>query len=733
MFGFQLPVELGNTVGYTRLSGSAVNVSFQGDRFWRMTHSLCGIAVVFSCIGLVSAQGTCSPRWCLNGGTCDGDPPGCLCPEGFAGFYCERTLTGLERCVESLCMNNGACSPDMPQKVACDCVDGFTGNFCETKVCEIDPDCNGGECMNESSSSSNQEPKCVSCPVGFTGPLCQTPFGEFCGELEGMCLNNGSCMPPKGNTKGNKCTCPDNYKGPLCQLYGVCSGVNPCHNNGTCVEGTCICVSPYKGLLCERDPGCTADAQCKNGGTCLDTGVCFCPDGYTGSRCGRGLACTEDNDCLNGGSCNANRTCNCVPYHQGMNCEIGPPPDVTIIITVVAVVVILLVLMVVVLLLVRRRLATKRLRRNSGHEELALGDRNVKRSNAYLGFSDEDKPPVARRPNELNYEPGSKPKEFPREWLHVMEQLGAGSFATVHRAEADGIIKKGTMTTVAVKMLKTTATEGDKSDFEKERSMYLTLGSHPNVVTMLGFCTEKEPFYLIMEYLPNGNLQTYLRHLRTGSKGQYSDDLKELREEKKNVLLPWEILSFAIQIADGMEFLASKSCIHRDLATRNILLGDDLVAKVSDFGLARDIQDSSQYEMKSHGRVPVRWMAPESLLNNIYTSKSDVWGFAVLLWEMVTLGSHPYPGMSSKQVIDEIGAGYRLPKPESCSEEIYDMMKRCWNKNPADRPTFTEICKLLNNMLADASGYLVMSELNRDGYLYLEPGQTKSVNTAGDY
>ncbi|XP_022101392.1 proto-oncogene tyrosine-protein kinase receptor Ret-like isoform X2 [Acanthaster planci] len=803
------------------------------------------------------ARGACSNDWCLNGGACQDAPPGCICPEGFVGFYCEIEVTGEEVCEPPLCMNGGRCIADLP---TCECNDGYSGFLCEVENCQTNADCNGGMCRNGTGEEINE---CANCPAGMSGPHCDTPFGELCGRVDGICLNDAACVPrPTGS--GFTCMCPENYVGPVCEIYSICSGINPCRNGGTCVSGNCQCVNPFSGILCERSctnddqcmnegtctlsgvcecldgfrgsrcgvaecsdtnpclnqgtcmdgsctcsapffgnlcekidcsntnpclnggacemdacscvapytgnlcqRGCSSSSQCLNGGTCTDMMVCMCAEGFGGPRCGAEAAemCRGDNDCLHSGRCNENGVCECVSNFQGTFCEIACTVDsqcmnggrcgtsgvcdcvagfmgarcqdaatniTVIVIVVVLVVIILLLVVIVALLLLRRRLAMKRRRKSGVGGELELGNRNVRRSNDYIGVDNGKEPPVARRPNSMTYEPDGKPKEFPRERLHVMEQLGAGSFATVHRAEADGIVKKGVMTTVAVKMLKTTATEGDKRDFEKERSMYLNLGTHPNVVTMLGFCTEKEPFFLIMEYLPNGNLQTYLRHIRTGAKEQYFS-LKEIREEKRNYLLPAEILSFAMQIASGMEFLASKSCIHRDLATRNILLGEDLVAKVSDFGLARDVQDSSSYEMKSHGRVPVRWMAPESLLDNIYTTKSDVWGFAVMLWELVTLGSHPYPGMSSKQVIDKITTGYRLPKPESCSDEIYDMLKQCWNDKPEDRPTFTEIRKLLDNMLADASGYLVMADLNRDDYLYLEPNQTKSVNTADDF
>ncbi|XP_072049438.1 uncharacterized protein [Amphiura filiformis] len=167
------------------------------------------------------------------------------------------------------------------------------------------------------------------------------------------------------------------------------------------------------------------------------------------------------------------------------------------------------------------------------------------------------------------------------------------------------------------------------------------------------------------------------------------------------------------------ELALRKQCVHRDLATRNILLGEGLVCKVSDFGLARDMAEENEYEMKSRGRVPLRWLALESLLLNVYSSKSDVWSYGVLLWELVTIGSQPYPGMTNGQVISELKKGYRLPKPEHCSEEIYDIMRKCWQENPDERPTFMQIQKEVEHMLEDAQGYLCMSEFNEHDYVYL--------------
>ncbi|XP_038064856.1 tyrosine kinase receptor Cad96Ca-like [Patiria miniata] len=422
------------------------------------------------------------------------------------------------------------------------------------------------------------------------------------------------------------------------------------------------------------------------------------------------------NPCQNGEQCMLQGNtydCMCQNGATGNNCQNANANTTTIntVVVIVVVVVLIVVLVIVVVCFVKRSRRRRRggrpsaVDRGRGQELIQKKLSNVYWIDTLQASASEFSGPA---------------KEFPRDKLHILGQLGSGSFAVVYKAEAEGIIRRGTNTTVAVKMLKESATPNDQSDFKKELQVYAMLDRHPNVLSMLGYCTDKDPMYIILEYVPHGDLQTYLRHIRTGTEPFY---LKKGEFKEKKDLTPTEILTFASQVVRGMEYLASKQCIHRDLATRNILLGKEMVCKVSDFGLAREVAEKSQYEMKSQGKIPVRWMAPESLLSNMYTSKSDVWSFGVLLWELVTLGSHPYPGMSSQKVIDEIKQGYRLPKPEHCSDDIYQIMKDCWQEKPEDRPDFAGLHTTIDDILADAAGYLEMGNLNPEDYVYLKPGQ----------
>ncbi|XP_038066018.1 proto-oncogene tyrosine-protein kinase receptor Ret-like [Patiria miniata] len=429
--------------------------------------------------------------------------------------------------------------------------------------------------------------------------------------------------------------------------------------------------------------------------------------------------CINPNPCQNGGTCIPQSTgdfynCSCSAGFSGGDCQnaIANTTTINVVVVIVVVVVVLIVVLVIVVVCFVKRSRRKRRGSRLSAVDRGCGQELIQKklSNVYLIDT------LQASTSKLN----GPAKEFPRDKLHILGQLGSGSFAVVYKAEAEGIIRRGTNTTVAVKMLKECATPNDQSDFKKELRLYSMLDRHPNVLSMLGYCTDKDPMYIILEYVPYRDLQTYLRHIRTGTEPFY---LKKEEFKEKKDLTPTEILTFASQVVRGMEYLASKQCIHRDLATRNILLGEGLVCKVSDFGLARDVAEKSQYEMQSQGRVPVRWMAPESLISNMYTSKSDVWSFGVLLWELVTLGSHPYPGMSSQNVIDEIKQGYRLPKPEHCSDDIYQIMMDCWQEKPEDRPDFAGLHTTIDDILADAAGYLEMGNLNPEDYVYLKPGQ----------
>ncbi|XP_011160426.1 fibroblast growth factor receptor homolog 1 isoform X2 [Solenopsis invicta] len=285
--------------------------------------------------------------------------------------------------------------------------------------------------------------------------------------------------------------------------------------------------------------------------------------------------------------------------------------------------------------------------------------------------------------------------EFPREYLTLGNTLGEGAFGKVVRAETN-INKPATPSVVAVKMLKEGHTDSEMTDLVREMEMMKVIGKHVNIINLLGACTQNGPLYVIVEFAPHGNLRDFLRNHRHSS--GYEPTVEQVKERK--ILTQKDLVSFAYQVARGMEYLASRRCIHRDLAARNVLVSDEYVLKIADFGLARDIHCNDYYRKKTDGRLPVKWMAPEALFHRINTTQSDVWSYGILLWEIMTLGGTPYPSVPSVEKLFELlRSGFRMEKPPYCSIEIYMLMRECWGYLPNERPTFVELVEDLDRIL----------------------------------
>ncbi|XP_036742857.2 fibroblast growth factor receptor 4 isoform X4 [Manis pentadactyla] len=281
--------------------------------------------------------------------------------------------------------------------------------------------------------------------------------------------------------------------------------------------------------------------------------------------------------------------------------------------------------------------------------------------------------------------------------LVLGKPLGEGCFGQVVRAEAFGMdpARPDQASTVAVKMLKDNASDKDLADLVSEMEVMKLIGRHKNIINLLGVCTQEGPLYVIVECAAKGNLREFLRARRPPGPDLSPDGQ---RSSEGPLSFPM-LVSCAYQVARGMQYLESRKCIHRDLAARNVLVTEDNVMKIADFGLARGIHHIDYYKKTSNGRLPVKWMAPEALFDRVYTHQSDVWSFGILLWEIFTLGGSPYPGIPVEELFSLLREGHRMDRPPNCPPELYGLMRECWHAAPSQRPTFKQLVEALDKVL----------------------------------
>ncbi|KAK4805471.1 hypothetical protein QYF61_000606 [Mycteria americana] len=300
--------------------------------------------------------------------------------------------------------------------------------------------------------------------------------------------------------------------------------------------------------------------------------------------------------------------------------------------------------------------------------------------------------------------PGPAPSpalpSFPRRRLRFREKLGEGQFGEVLLCEVEDPqalpplsrppdLPRGRPLLVAVKVLRPDATKNARRDFLQEAR---TLGRlrDPNIVRLLGVCAGAGPLCIITEYMEHGDLHQFLG----GPRGL--------------ALSLATLLHVGAQIASGMRFLAGLNFVHRDLATRNCLVGEGFTVKVADFGMSRHLYAADYYRVRGRALLPIRWMAWECILMGTFTPASDAWAFGVTLWEVLTrCREQPYGRLSDEQVIANAGHHFRaqgrqeyLPCPPGCPAALHGVMLRCWSRDAADRPSFG----LLHRLLRDRTG-----------------------------
>ncbi|KAG9438290.1 tyrosine-protein kinase Abl isoform X1 [Apis mellifera carnica] len=284
--------------------------------------------------------------------------------------------------------------------------------------------------------------------------------------------------------------------------------------------------------------------------------------------------------------------------------------------------------------------------------------------------------PKHNKPTVFPLSPEPDEWEINRTDIVMRHKLGGGQYGDVYEA----VWKRYNMT-VAVKTLKEDTMA--LKDFLEEAAIMKEM-KHRNLVQLLGVCTREPPFYIITEFMSKGNLLDYLRN------------------ESKHQINAVVLMHMATQIASGMSYLESRNFIHRDLAARNCLVGENHLVKVADFGLARLMRDDT-YTAHAGAKFPIKWTAPEGLAYNKFSTKSDVWAFGILLWEIATYGMSPYPGVDLTDVYHMLEKGYRMECPPGCPPKVYELMRQCWQWSAADRPTFKEIHHSLENMFQESS------------------------------
>ncbi|XP_063123116.1 tyrosine-protein kinase Fer isoform X3 [Rattus norvegicus] len=268
----------------------------------------------------------------------------------------------------------------------------------------------------------------------------------------------------------------------------------------------------------------------------------------------------------------------------------------------------------------------------------------------------------------LNPIPKDKKWVLNHEDVSLGELLGKGNFGEVYK----GTLKD--KTPVAVKTCKEDLPQELKIKFLQEAKI-LKQYDHPNIVKLIGVCTQRQPVYIIMELVPGGDFLSFLR-------------------KRKDELKLKQLVRFSLDVAAGMLYLEGKNCIHRDLAARNCLVGENNTLKISDFGMSRQ-EDGGVYSSSGLKQIPIKWTAPEALNYGRYSSESDVWSFGILLWETFSLGVCPYPGMTNQQAREQVERGYRMSAPQNCPEEIFTIMMKCWDYKPENRPKFSDLHKEL--------------------------------------
>ncbi|XP_037645831.1 ephrin type-A receptor 6-like isoform X2 [Sebastes umbrosus] len=280
-------------------------------------------------------------------------------------------------------------------------------------------------------------------------------------------------------------------------------------------------------------------------------------------------------------------------------------------------------------------------------------------------------------------------KEIDPSRIRIERVIGAGEFGEVCSGRLRTPGKKEIA--VAIKTLKGGYVERQRRDFLREASI-MGQFDHPNIIRLEGVVTKSRPVMIVVEYMENGSLDSFLR--------QHDGHFTVI-----------QLVGMLRGIASGMKYLSDMGYVHRDLAARNILVNSNLVCKVSDFGLSRILEDDPEAAYTTTGgKIPIRWTAPEAISYRKFSSASDAWSYGIVMWEVMSYGERPYWEMSNQDVILSIEEGYRLPAPMGCPVALHQLMLHCWQKERSHRPKFTDVVSFLDKLIRNPSSLLPLVE-----------------------
>ncbi|KAI8505731.1 Endothelial cell-specific molecule 1 [Branchiostoma belcheri] len=568
------------------------------------------------------------------------------CPGGLYGMYCDR------KCV---CKNGARCHGF---NGACQCRPGWRGRACDIPWPEV-------AIVVETSGDSvvkyigtNLTLTCLAPHIDVANMTWLYQTGKTNNDTkiidEGTAQNRSISFQPILESANGKYSCMVQAENG--QLF-----------NATFVLNATECRPNYHGEVCSQV------CDCEYGGTCDRWEGCLCPAGRRGDRCQHecapgtfGKNCSMRCYCENNALCDpVNGSCICAEGQSGEFCQNVSVPgnnnQVAVVVLSSVIPAIVVIACIVTGILLRR-----------GHRQATDGYSEMTSVMETLSSWEVD-----------------------REDIRFEHMIGEGEFGHVVRAGLR--VPEGYEVLVAAKSIRPDRkTASTVRDFRREMDILARIhedkNGHPNVVKLYGVLTKSEPQYILVEYASNEELRRYLWTLREQCK--ITGDRKLL-----------ERLGFACDVACGLSELARLKIVHRDIAARNVVISDRKVAKIADFGLARDVYVSSAYERTEQGGeeelLPLKWMAVESLRDGVYTCESDVWSYGVLLWEIASFGEEPryagapmHPGVC--KLLELLRKGVRLQQPQNCPLPVYRIIRSCWVFNPSRRPTPDELLRKIN-------------------------------------